>query len=99
MTTIIVVVVGIGVVFIASSLDCTPIRDTFTAIVTNQPVDWSGTKNCTATIPRTPTQGAPATIGAGTQGRLINPNPDGTCPSGYTSVIVSNGKRMCERNT
>lgn len=105
MTTIIVVLIGIGVTFIASSLDCTPIRDTFSKIVSNQPIDWTGTQNCQANIPQEPYVPAPgqapssATIGAGTQGRLKNPCPDGTCNcyTSYTPVLVSNGKIMCEK--
>lgn len=89
MTTIVVVLIGIGVVFIASSLDCTPIRDTFTAIVTNQSVDWSGTKNCQANVPGLPSTPA-ANVGKAEQqayGPAVTPaKPGKQCPSGYIYI-------------
>ena len=91
MTTIIVVLIGIGVVFIASSLDCTPIKDTFTKIVTNQSVDWSG-KNCPSNVPELP--GLPSTpaenVGKAEQ-QAVGPavtaaKPGKQCPSGYKYI-------------
>src|SRR5215469_59307 len=99
MTTIIVVLIGIGVVFIASSLDCTPIKDTFTKIVSNQAIDWTGTQNCqqasTGNV-SPPKANAPASIGSGTAGKLHNPNPDGSCTPPRVRVYVSGGKAMCQ---
>src|SRR5215831_1760937 len=98
MTTVVVILIGIGGTLIASAIDCTPIASTFMKIIQGGTIDWTGTQNCQGTIPQAPTSGSSATIGSGTQGRLRNPNPDGTCPQGYTLVVVSNGKHMCERN-
>ena len=87
MTTIIVVLIGIGVVFIASSLDCTPIRETFNAIVTNQAIDWSGTKNCQANIPsaisETPSGAQYPTRSPINVPATAQPVSPGKCPTGY----------------
>lgn len=80
MTTIVVVLIGIGVVFIASSLDCTPIRETFNTIVTNQSIDWTGTKNCQGLV----TNQAPPEPGDPSFKPVIaSPLPSGRCPDGY----------------
>ena len=42
MTLLVVVLLGIGVIFIGSALDNTPIRTTFGKIISGQPVDWTG---------------------------------------------------------
>jgi len=95
MTIAVVILIGMGGLLISSAIDCTPLLQTFQKIISSQAVDWSGAKNCPANTGQA-TPNAPATIGAGIQGRLINPRPDGTCPAGTTPVFVSNGKKMCE---
>lgn len=42
MTFIIVVLLGAGVIFVASSLDNTPIVQTFQKIISGEAVDWTG---------------------------------------------------------
>jgi len=51
MTVVMVLLIGAGALLIASSLDCTSIKDTFTKIASGQVVDWSGTQNCGGTKP------------------------------------------------
>lgn len=43
MTIVAVILIGTGVLFIASSLDNTPIVQTFQKIISGQFIDWSGT--------------------------------------------------------
>jgi len=45
MTTISVILLGVGVLFIASALDNSSLQDTFRAIVNGNPIDWSGGKS------------------------------------------------------
>ena len=51
MTFIVTFLVGAGVLLIASSLDCSPLKDTFLALVQNKPIDWSGSKACSPATP------------------------------------------------
>lgn len=44
MTVVMVLILGLGLVFIASSLDDSPIVETFKKIVSGQQIDWSGKK-------------------------------------------------------
>lgn len=91
MTILVTVLLGAGVLFVASALDNTPIIQTFQKIISGQKIDWTGGSSSTPT----PTTGNPAVVGGGP---LINPNPDLTCPTGYTLVTVSGGKQMCQKN-
>ena len=91
MTLLSVVLLGAGLILVASALDNSSIVDTFHKIVSGQPIDWTGGSGS-----GTPVTGAPAVVG---KGGLINPNSDGSCPSGYTSVTVSGGKLMCQAQT
>jgi hypothetical protein len=94
-TTVVVVLIGVGVMFIASALDCTSIKTTFFKIVQNQAIDWSGSSaNCNQATVTPPVANAPASIGAGPT--LINTDANGNCPAGYTRVYVSGGKAMCQ---
>lgn len=86
-----VILIGAGVLFIASAMDCSDIPSTFQKIISGQKIDWTG-GNCK----QQPVQGNPAVVGGG---KLINPNSDGSCPKGYTSVTVSGGKLMCQAPT
>lgn len=45
MTIVMVLVLGLGLVFIASSLDDTPILQTFQKIMSGQKINWSGSSN------------------------------------------------------
>ncbi len=93
MTIVVTVLIGAGVLFIASALDNTPIVETFQKIIKGQHIDWTG--GSSTTTPTTPTPGNPAVVGGGA---LIPANPDGSCPTGYTPVTVSGGKLMCQKN-
>lgn len=42
MTIVAVILLGIGIIFIASSLDNTPIVQTFQKIISGQKINWSG---------------------------------------------------------
>jgi hypothetical protein len=42
MTLVVTVILGVGILFIASALDNTPLKDTFLKIINNQSIDWSG---------------------------------------------------------
>lgn len=44
MTLVVVLMIGAGVILIASALDNTPIVATFQAIASGQAVDWTGSK-------------------------------------------------------
>jgi hypothetical protein len=63
MTFILTVLIGAGTVFIASALDNTPLISTLQKIISNQPIDWSGSgSSSTATTAAVSTQNAtPAT--------------------------------------
>lgn len=94
MTTVVVVLIGVGAILIGSSLDCTDIKTTFFKIVQNQPIDWSGSSaNCNQAV-SPPVANAPAGLGSGAT--LINTDANGNCPTGYTKVYVSGGKAMCQ---
>ncbi len=45
MTMIVVMLIGIGTIFIASALDCSDIKTTFENIVGGKTIDWTG-GNC-----------------------------------------------------
>lgn len=89
MTTIIVVLIGIGVTFIASSLDCSPIRETFTKIVSNQQVDWSASLPETIARCQQPgPQGGQLPTGRnvlppGQPSSSVAPDKNNQCPQGY----------------
>ena len=91
MTILVTVLLGAGVLFVASALDNTPIISTFQKIISGKPIDWTGGSSATPS----PTTGNPAVVGGG---QLMNTNPDGTCPTGWTQVTVSGGKIMCQKN-
>jgi hypothetical protein len=94
MSTVVVVLIGVGAILIGSALDCTDIKTTFMKIVQNQPIDWSGSSaNCNQAV-SAPVANAPASIGSGAT--LIAPDASGNCPAGYTKVYVSGGKVMCQ---
>lgn len=88
MTFIIVVLLGAGVIFVASSLDNTPIIQTFQKIVSGGTIDWSGSgantqigiSGATGTGPG----GAPCTLKAG--GSLTDIDNFCRCTSGYPSM-------------
>lgn len=50
MTAITVILIGAGILFIASAIDCSPIGKTFMKIIGNQPIDWSGKANCPESV-------------------------------------------------
>ena len=94
MTTVVVILLGVGTILIGSALDCTDIKTTFMKIVQNQPIDWSGSSaNCNQAV-SPPVANAPASLGSGAT--LINTDANGNCPAGYTKVYVSGGKAMCQ---
>jgi hypothetical protein len=85
-TTIVVVLIGIGVLFIASSLDCTPLKDTFTKIVNNQAVDWSGKSvNCPGAT-TTPAQNVAAAQTQAYGPSAVPSTGKQQCPAGYIYV-------------
>ena len=85
MTILVTVLLGAGVLFVASALDNTPIISTFQKIISGKPIDWTGGGSPTPTVGQ----------GSG----LIAPNKDGTCPTGYTLVQVGFGtQKMCKLN-
>jgi hypothetical protein len=78
MTTIVTVLLGAGVLFIASALECQSLVNTFQKIVSNQTIDWSGQSGCTS-------GGGSGSPGAtpGSQPGVTMPNAAGQCQPGY----------------
>ena len=77
MTLISTILLGVGIVFIASSLDCTPIISTFQKIINGQLINWSGNSANCHSIPGVPPTTQP---GAGNK-----------CPPGYTFMPIAGG--------
>jgi hypothetical protein len=50
MTLTVTVLLGIGVLFIASALDNTPLVQTTQKILSNQPIDWTGASGSTTGV-------------------------------------------------
>lgn len=59
MTIITVLLIGAGTLLIASALDGSSLKDTFTKIMNGEPVNWSGT----STVPAGPAKSAGAAGG------------------------------------
>jgi hypothetical protein len=91
MTMIVVMLIGLGTVFIASALDCSDIKTTFENIVSGKTVDWTG-QNCAGGL--TPGPGG-TFYGPG----MIPLLPDGTCPKGYSPATAPSGKIVCKQNS
>lgn len=49
MTIVPVILIGAGILFIASALDNTPLVGTFQKIISQQPINWAGTVTTTGT--------------------------------------------------
>lgn len=80
MTVVVTILIGIGAVFVTSSIDCTPLLSTFQKIISNQPIDWSGTQNCQPITNQAPPEpGEP-----GFKPVTTPPLSSGRCPPGYT---------------
>lgn len=77
MTTIVTVLFGAGVLFVASALECQSLVATFQKIVNNETIDWSGQSGCNGSATTTPTSPNPTTTGS------VAPNAVGQCPPGY----------------
>jgi hypothetical protein len=92
MTMIVVMLIGLGTIFIASALDCSDIQTTFMNIVSGKTIDWTGqSANCSGGL----------TLGPG--GTYYGPGyipllPDGTCPKGYSPATAPSGKMVCKQN-
>jgi hypothetical protein len=73
MTFTTTILIGVGILFIASALDDTPILDTARKIISGQTIDWTGGSgsNTSGSLPNTPT---------------TPQNPGGGCPPGYILV-------------
>jgi hypothetical protein len=97
-TFIVTFLVGLGGLLIASSLDCSSLKDTFTAIVQNKPIDWTGSKSCTPSGPGPSGKGGASVAACPVGIALIPAGPSGGCPTGYYSCTVSGGKLMCAPN-
>src|SRR5271167_5004332 len=97
MTTVVVILLGVGATLIASALDCTDIKTTFLKIVQNQSIDWSGNSaNCnpaasTSTI--TAPAGSAAAVGQAQTASYgpgqVAPTSPGQCPPGYVYVVAT----------
>lgn len=82
MTLLVLALIGMGVIFIASALDDTPIVQTFQKILGGQAIDWTGSQgavtlnpNGTVTANNAPIQGVAGTGAPGTQN--ATPAPKG----------------------
>ena len=62
MTVVVVILLGVGVVLIASAIDCSSIVTTFQKIINNTPVDWTGNAPCSSA---TPVPGSAGSAGGG----------------------------------
>lgn len=74
MTFLNVSLIGVGLIFIASSLDNSSLRDTFLKIVNGETINWSGDNSIpgvkSKSIQDTPQQGGPSQNNPGGQGPL-----------------------------
>jgi hypothetical protein len=59
MTFVVTVLIGAGILFVASALDDTPLIQTFQKIISNQPINWTGASS-------SPTSGTSAATGPST---------------------------------
>lgn len=79
MTTIITILIGAGVLFIASGLECQPLVSTFQKIISNQAIDWSGSAACSTATSASTTGTTPNPVST----PKTAPNAVGQCPPGY----------------
>lgn len=87
MTMIATVLIGVSVLLIASGLDGSSLKDTFTKIINNLPVDWTGTANTSDVhIIGTTPGNLPLTVSA---------SRSKTCPPGYTYNAT---RGLCDLN-
>jgi hypothetical protein len=77
MTTVVTVLFGAGILFIASALECQPLVDTFQKIINGDTIDWSGSSGCG-------TAAGNATEGTLPSASVTAPNGVGQCPPGYS---------------
>ena len=83
MTILVAILLGTGVLFIASAMDNTPIITTFQKIVSGQPIDWTGGNSTSSTGNPVPQQ-------------IVTPGTGNSCPPGYTlTVDPATGKKVC----
>jgi hypothetical protein len=103
MTIVVVLLLGAGVLFVASALDNTPIITTFQKIISGQHVNWSGQSGDASLPPGTTV--TPAATGCptgwtkqtsvsgvtfGKSWACVPPQGSSTnkCPTGYTSETI-----------
>lgn len=93
-TILVVILLGVGFLLVASSLDCTPIIDTFQKIIGRQTdlIDWSGNKS---TNPCKGTGGASVASIGGNQPPIDVCTGKIQCPPGQVPVGVAGVGCVC----
>jgi hypothetical protein len=89
MTMIVTVLVGAGILILASGLDGSSLKDTFNKLITNQPIAWTGSGNVPS-VPGTPT------IPSNSPSTTVTPGKNKSCPTGYVYDPV---RGVCELST
>lgn len=89
MTMLIVILMGAGVLFVASAMDNTPIVSTFQKIMSGDPIDWTGGSA------QTPTYENPGITPTPSGGSITIPDKNGNCPAGYTKSTDIAGQSVC----
>ena len=85
MSMIATILIGVSVLLIASGLDGSSLSDTFNKIVTNQPIDWTGTGK----IPPPPDNNPPL------PDKLPPGKGNKKCAAGYFYNVVTG---LCEKS-
>ena len=90
MTMLIVILMGAGVLFVASAMDNTPLVSTFQKIISGQTIDWTGGSASN------PTYENPGITPTPSGGSITIPDKNGNCPdSSYKKVTDIAGQTVC----